>query len=164
MFTKTSAVRKVFGLLLSMGVVGAVVTANSAPASAAINAQDRGFVSESVYCNSNTHTIEINFSAAGEQGGITGSDLFPRFETKPVWVIIWFWSNGAWTHTRWLQLPEGASTSRVTLSGTTYWYFQYAFANAAGGYDQAAEWADGNGQWGWYSDQYGYHTQPACYS
>lgn len=150
-------------ILLGLTSMVATLLGTTGSASASITAPDRGLVSESVYCNSDTHTVQVNFLTAGEQGGITG-DLFAHFETEQVWVIIWWWHNGSWNRTQWLALPEGASSTQANLSGTSYWYFSYAFANAAGGYDQASEWADGNGQSGWYSDQHGYHSLTACNS
>ena len=81
-----------------------------------------------------------------------------------MWVTVYYWANGVWTHTGWVQLAEGSSSYQFDFSGETYWYFQYAFANPAGGYDQGGEWAGDNGQAGWYSDQYGYQSQTSCIS
>src|SRR4051812_23393801 len=60
-FTKTPARRKICAGLLTIGLVGAPATANAAPASAEMTTQHSGFVSESVYCNSDTHTVETDF-------------------------------------------------------------------------------------------------------
>jgi hypothetical protein len=121
---------------------------------------------ETVYCNSSSHTVTITFDTQGEHSGrYGGSDLFPYEESEAVWVVVWVWANGSWQHTNWHQINAyGTSSASFNMSGTTYWYFDYAFSSPGGGFDYGGEWANGTGRWGWYSDQYGYRTDPACYS
>jgi hypothetical protein len=120
---------------------------------------------ETVFCNSSSHTVTITYNVEGEHSGqYGGSDLFPYELSEPVWVTVWVWINNAWIHSDWHQLNDGVSTMSMNLTGTTYWYFQYAFASPNGSFDYGGEWAHGEGQWGAYSDQYGYRADPACYS
>jgi hypothetical protein len=136
-------------------------------ASADVSVPYDGSGSEVVYCDSSSHKVTITFDTIGEDSGqYGGSDLFPYSISEPVWVYIWAWYQGQWYHDGWVRLNNYGvgSVSYTGMVGTSYWYFQYAFASPNGGYDQPAEWAGGAGRWGIYSDQYGYHTQPSCVS
>lgn len=166
MFTKSSVTRRLRTGLVTFGLAAALATAMAAPASADLTAPNEGSAMETVYCDSSSHTVTVTFDAQGEHSGqYGGSDLFPYEVNEAVWVVVWVWMNGAWVHTDWNQINAyGTSSTSFNVSGTTYWWFQYAFAAPGGGFHYGGEWAHGEGQWGAYSDQYGYQTDPACYS
>jgi hypothetical protein len=164
--TISSSIRKALSFLAGAGVVVAASLATATPAHADISAPYRGSAMESVYCDSVNHTVQVTFSTEGEAtGAIGGSDLFPYEENGAVWVTAWVWVDNGWISSGWQRLNSyGNDSMNWSHVGTSYWYFEYAFATPQGGWDYGQEWAGGNGNYGWYSNQNGYHSLTSCVS
>lgn len=152
--------------LVAVGVAVGLTIGTAGPAGADINTTNGGIAYENVNCDYSNHTVSITFNTNGEDTGVIGgSDLFPRYEKGAVYVTVWEWARGQWGHTAWTLLNNnGVSSLRYSESGTSYWYFSYAFATPDGRWDMSGEWAGGTGTYGWYSDQNGYQSLTSCYS
>jgi hypothetical protein len=152
-------------------LVGAALTASLAvgtvPARADISTGNLGSAMETVTCDTTTHSVRIDFDVEGQDSGTytsTGfNDLFPHELIEPVYVYIWWW-NGQWHHTDWVSLPNGSSASTFTsVTGRSYWYFQFAFMRPDGSYEYASEWAHGDSPHGGYASD-GYNAVGVCNS
>ncbi len=163
----TATLKTLTMVLLTVVIAGVLAVLCAAPAQADIWQTDGGYAMETVTCNSSEHSVTVDFNVRGEDSGvIAGSDLFPFELVEPVYVTVWEWVGGAWVRSDWHSINAyGPSSIKVDdTTGTTYWYFSYAFATRSGGWDYASEWAHGAGQAGLYSDQNGYTTLTSCNS
>ena len=160
---RRSGRRLAVSLLTAVGMSAGLMT-TATPASAAWDAGASATATETVLCDSVAHTVTVTINSTGYAGGeITSTPTESWFAPLPVWVQIHHYADGQWWPTRWVQIPSERSVT-INYTGTSFWYFDYAFQTASGDFAYASEWAGGQGSTGWYSDERGYRTLPSCES
>jgi hypothetical protein len=152
-------------ITVATGLVAVAMLATAGPAAADVEAGYDAQAMETVICDTSTHNVKIVFNVYGEDSGQTDDNyLDPHEIIEPVWLKVWEWTNNNWVISEWHQIVSGVSSVNIPVTGTTYWYFQWAFQTPSGGFDYRGEYAGGAGDYGIYSNPLGYHAVSACYS
>jgi hypothetical protein len=157
-------VRRLAAALCLSAVSFSLVTGLAAPASAQVDA-GAAYAYETVTCDSVLHTVTLDINTVGFGSGVYGgTELFPYELQEPVFVKVWEYTDGSWVSTsNWNPVP-GVSHLTIPSTGTSFWYFQYAFQTPSGSYEYRDEWAGGVSAAGWYADQNGYQSLTSCVS
>lgn len=152
------------GVMTATAAALAVSVGLASPASALVDAGG-AYAMETVTCNSESHTVTVDFNVVGFGSGVYGgTDLFPYELQKPVFVKVTEYINGRPITTSWKPTVAGHSRFVLAARGTTYWHFQWAFQTPSDDFEYRNEWAGGAGRYGSYGDQRGYRALNRCYS
>lgn len=153
---------RLLGMLAASAVAIGMIAALASPASGQVDAGG-AWARETVTCNRTNHTVTMDFLAVGYPSDVIGGGpTSPYFVPLPVYVKVWQTINGRWVQGSWNPIKY---STRVTVpkSGTSYWYFEYAFLTRSNTFLYRGEYAGGGPGYGWYSDGW-YQTLSSCVS